>query len=91
MPLAAFGDGPHHGVGEGLPAASGVRGRLVCAHGQHRVEQQHALLGPAVEVARGGTGVPVSSDTSLKMFWSEGKGHAVADREAESVGLPGPW
>ena len=42
-PVAVRGDRTHHRIGELFPAPAGMRGGLVCAHGQHRVEQQHAL------------------------------------------------
>ena len=35
-------------VGKRFPAKVGVRMRLVGAHGEHGVEQQHALLRPMV-------------------------------------------
>ena len=57
---------------------------------QHGVQQQHALLGPAVEVPACGnrcSGVVVHLlEDVLQRGW---EGDAVADREAESVGLPG--
>src|SRR5260221_12165171 len=40
-----------HRVGEGFPAFVLVRVRLMRAHGQHGVQQQHALFGPGREVA----------------------------------------
>ena len=49
--LFAFGDGADYGVGEGLPAVSGVRCRFMGADREHGVEQQHALLGPAAQIA----------------------------------------
>ncbi len=40
----------------------------------------------------GGTGVPVSSDTSLKMFWSEGgKGTPSPTEKQSPLACPGPW
>ena len=39
---------------DGLPALAAVRARLPRRHGEHPVEQQHALLGPRREVAGGG-------------------------------------
>ena len=88
--LLAFGDGADHGVGEGLPAAACVRGRLVGADRQHGVQQQHALLGPAVEVARGGDGRSgVVGDLLEDILQRRREGNAVRHREAEAVGLPG--
>lgn len=81
-------DGTHHGIGELLPAVSGMRGGLVGTHRQYGIEQQHALLGPTVEVAAcgyGGAGIVVHL---LEDVLQRGrKGHAVAHREAQTVGL----
>ena len=88
--LLAFGDGAHHGVGEGLPSAAGMRGRFVFADRQHGVQQQHSLLGPPVEVTRGGDRRPGIVGDLLEDVLQRGReGDAVGHREAESVGLPG--
>ena len=41
----------HHGVSKSLPASPRVRCRLVSPHRQHRIEHQHTLLRPAVEIS----------------------------------------
>ena len=48
-----FVEGADGGIGEGLPAVALVAAGLVGAHGEGGVEQQHALFGPAAEVAVG--------------------------------------
>ena len=88
--LPAHGDGADDGVGEGLPALSGVRGRFVGPHGEHRVEQQYALLGPAVEVARERHGYArVVGDLLENVLERRRKGYAVGHGETEAVGLSG--
>ena len=68
-----------------------MRRRLVRAHGQHGVEQQHALFGPAVEIARSGNGRARIVVHLLEYVDQRGRErHAVADRKAQSVGLPRP-
>ena len=67
-----------------------MRGCLVGADRQHGVEQQHPLLGPAVEVARRGDGrAGVVGDLLEDVLQRGREGNAVGDRETESVGLPG--
>ena len=88
--LFAFGDRAYHGVGEGFPAAARMRRRFVCADGQHGVQEQYSLLGPAVEVARRGRGRPSVVGDLLEDILQRGRErHAVAYREAEPVGLSG--
>ena len=88
--LLALGDGAYHGVGEGFPPMPGVRGCLVGADGQHGVQEQYSLLGPAVEVARRGDGCPGVVGNLLEDVLQRGwERHAVAYREAEPVGLSG--
>ena len=48
--VAAVGDRADHGIGELLPADPAVAAGHTGLHGQHRVEQQHALPGPVFEV-----------------------------------------
>ena len=80
--------GSHHGVGKLLPAASGMRGGFVCAHRKHGVQQQHALLGPAVEVAALRHGHPRIVVHLLEdVLQRRRERHSVAHREAEPVGL----
>ena len=87
--LPALVDGLHDGVGEGLPAVARMRGGLVLAYGEHRVEQQHPLLGPAVKVAARGVGRPrVVAHLLEDVLQRRREGDAVAHREAEPVGLP---
>lgn len=90
-PLFAFGDGADDGIGEGLPAAAGVRGGLVGPHGQHGVQQQDPLLGPAVEVPAGGyRSVQVAGDLLEDVLQRGRERDAVRHREAEAVGLALP-
>ena len=49
--LAPFVEHGNHVVGEGFPAQRGVGMSLAGAHGEHGVEQQHALFCPALQVA----------------------------------------
>ncbi|MCU1389840.1 MAG: hypothetical protein JWL72_3178 [Ilumatobacteraceae bacterium] len=49
--LDLVADHSDHLIGEGLPALALMAGRLPGAHRQGRVEQQHALGGPVLEVA----------------------------------------
>ena len=60
--LAFFGKDTYGCIGKLLPAAALVRTCLVGLYGKRGIEQQHALFGPAVEVAggggAGGTGTP---------------------------------
>ena len=88
--LFALGDGAHHGVGEGLPAAAGVRCGFVGADREHGVEQQHSLFGPAVEVARRRYGrAGVVGDLLEDVLQRGREGNSVRDRETKPVGLSG--
>ena len=48
---APFGKGSDGGVGKGFPSMPLVRSSLVGAHGEGGVEQQHTLIGPALQIA----------------------------------------
>ena len=87
--LLALCDGPHDRIGESFPAVSCVGGRFVCPNRQHGVEQQHALFGPAVEVAaRGNRRAGVVGDLLEDVLQRGRERHAVRHGETESVGLP---
>ena len=87
--LLVGGDGADHGVREGFPSLAGMRGGAVGTDGQHRVEQQHPLFGPAVEIAAGGNGGSRVVVNLLEDVAERGrKGNPVVHREAEAVGLP---
>jgi hypothetical protein len=51
QPLALPGQCADRRIGETLPAPALVRACLVGPHGQGRVQQQHALVGPFAQVA----------------------------------------
>src|ERR1043165_1075647 len=82
-----LGDG---GVGEALPAALAMRGGLAHAHGEHAVQQQHALLRPMFEKA-----VPRGRDPEIGLHLLVDVDQAWRDRcpglhaEAEAVRLAG--
>lgn len=86
--LLALCDGSHDRIGEGFPAVSCVGGRFVRPDRQHGIEQQHALFGPAVEVAARGNRragvVGYLLEDVLQRGWER---HAVRHGETESVGL----
>ena len=70
-------------VGKGLPAVALVRACLVGAYGEGGVEQQHALPGPAGEVACGGwLGAYVVFNFLEDVDERRGEGNAIVYREA---------
>jgi hypothetical protein len=65
-----------------------VRTGLAGAYGQHRVEQQHALLGPGAEVAVPRRGDPEVVAQLLEDVAQRGRDRdALADAEAQAVRL----
>ena len=72
QPAAVAAQRLNGGVCKGFPANSGVRPRLMSAHGKGGVEQQDTLVGPALQIPSAGIGTPVSADTSLNILSSEG-------------------
>ena len=91
-PLFAFGDGADDGIGEGLPAAAGVRGGLVGPHGQHGVQQQDPCSAQRSRFPLAGTGRFRSLETSWKMFCNEGgKGMPSATEKQRPLAWPSPW
>ncbi len=87
--VGAGGDGPDHGVGDLLPALALVGVGLACAHRQHRVEEEHPLLGPRHQI-------PVVRDRQaellLHLLVDVAQGgrrlHARPHGEAQAVPLP---
>ena len=78
---------PHHSIRKSFPTVARVRGSLVGPDGERGIQQQHALFGPAVEVARGGNGLAqVALNLLENIAQRGGKWHSVVDREAESIG-----
>ena len=75
-------------VGEGLPPVSAMAEGLVGTHGEAGVEQEHALAGPAAQIAalgdgRAGLGLYLQEDVAQRGR----KIHPVIHAEAEAVGL----
>ena len=86
--LPFLGQGTDSSIGECLPTQRGMTVRLMCPHGKRSIEQQHALLSPSREVARGGNGRPEVIVYLLENILQRGrKGDTVLHREAQSVRL----
>ena len=89
--FASFVEHGNHVVGEGFPAQRGVGMRLSGAHGEHGVEQQHALLRPALQIAVFGD--LKAGDVLCQLFvninqgWRHG--HAFAHGKSQPVRLVG--
>mmetsp|Transcript_6201 Transcript_6201/g.11031 ORF Transcript_6201/g.11031 Transcript_6201/m.11031 type:complete len:219 (-) Transcript_6201:83-739(-) len=76
------------GVGQRLPALVGMAGRLAVFHGQHRVEQQGAALGPAHQAPSGGEGfAEVALDLLEDVAQAGREGHALGHAERQALGL----
>jgi hypothetical protein len=81
-------DDGDNGIGELLLSVVGVGVGLPLSHGEGGVEQQHPLVCPALQVARGGnrcTQVTLYLFIYILQRWWHF--HAVVDREAKAVGL----
>ena len=76
-------------VGKPRPAAVFVRIGLVRAHGQGRVQQQHALFGPLGKIARAWQGAAQLVVQFFEdIYERRGHGHALLHRKAQPVRLP---
>lgn len=84
-------DGADHGISELLPAASSMRCRLMSAHRQTGIQQEHALFGPAREIAmlgRGSKGGNVSGELLVDVEETGWEGtHGGWHRKAQPHGL----
>ena len=82
-----------HVVGERLPTLARVRPGLAGAHGEGRVEQQHALASPTPRGCRAAaTAMPRSDCSSLQMLTSDGGGGTPRRTEKHSpCAWSGPW
>ena len=87
---AMLREGADGGVGEGLPAFVLVRAGLMGAHGEGGVEQQHPLVGPALQIAVGGWYVGAEVGVYLFNYVHQRRrhGYAVGHGKAEAHGLP---
>ena len=86
--VAVGGQGADGRIGELLPSQCGMAVGLMGTYGECGVEQQHALPGPALQIARlgyGGTEVLLYLLEDVLQGWREG--YAVLDGEGESVSL----
>ena len=87
-PALTLGNLAHHGIGKLFPPPAGMRGRLVFAHREDRIEEQHSLLGPAIEIARSGDRRTDVGGYLLKdILQRGGMWHSVSHREAETMRL----
>ena len=83
--VAVVGDVFYDGVGEFFPSYPFVRCGLSGAHREDRVQQQHALPGPGLEVVG-----PAHPDAQVALYFlidvheRGGSGHAVGHREAQA-------
>ena len=76
-------------IGKCFPAQCGMGMRLAGAHGQHGVEQQHALLGPVLQIAVVGR---TEAGNILRQLFVDiqqrgGNGNALAHGKCQSVCL----
>lgn len=79
-------------VGEPFPAAPAVAAGAARRHRQCRVQQQDALVGPALQVAVGRNrcarvALDLAQDVA-QAGWDRGLG---VDRKRQAMRLPGPW
>ena len=89
-PLGLGAHRADHLVGERLPPLALVRGGLAAAHGQGRVEEQHALRRPGFEAPVVGRIDPeVGVELLQDVLQRRRRRHPGPHREAETVGLAG--
>ena len=76
------------GVGEGLPTFILVRSGLVGADGESGIEEENALVCPALEIAcLGRSFSQVRSDFFVDIDKRRGNSDVIGDRKAETIGL----
>ena len=80
----------NHAVGKRFPAQIRMRMRTVCTHGQHCVQQQHALLCPTRQAAvrRHGKAGNIVCQFLINIYQRRRHGHAFAHRKRQPVRLP---
>ena len=82
-------DGGNDTVGEALPTLTLMRGRLMGAHRERGVQQQHALAGPRFQIAMlGCRDTEIGSQFLVDVDQRRGRSHPPTHTEAQAVRLP---